>query len=280
MKKKTIGIITTALILTMISGTTVMAAEITVDNAVKTALEKAGVAAADASVYKKIWEFSDGKEQYDIHFLIPGQMKYEYEIDAVTGEVLSGESDVWEAEDDAEYKGLTPGEETDPEEDAGELENAVLSAMKDAGLDEGNAVVCKAGVDFENGKKIYDINFLVTGQAKYDYEIEAATGNILRHEKDAWEPDDDLEYKGLIDPVKANADTASGELTEEKAAAIAIMDAGLTESDVTVTECRRETDDGIDKYEISFRSADGAEYDYEIDAANGTILDKDMEYDD
>ena len=280
MKKRMIGIITGAVLFTMISGTAVWAAEITVDDAVKTALEKAGVAAEDVAVYKKVWEYSDGKEQYDVHFLIPGQTKFEYEVDAVTGDILSGESEAWEAFDDAEYDGLTAGETADPEEEAGKLEQAVHTAMQDAGVLDSGAIVYKAGADFENGKKIFDINFFVAGQAKYDYDIDMATGEILAHEQDVWEPDDELEYKGLINPGEAAAQTAAGEITEADAAAIAIKDAGFTEGDVTVTECRRELDDGIDKYNITFRTADGAEYEYDISVADGTVLEKDMEYDD
>ena len=60
MKKTMIGVITGAMLCTMISGTAVMAADITVDDAVDAALGKAGVAAADVAVYKKVWEYTDG----------------------------------------------------------------------------------------------------------------------------------------------------------------------------------------------------------------------------
>ncbi len=39
-------------------------------------------------------------------------------------------------------------------------------------------------------------------------------------------------------------------------------------------------DDGIDKFSVSFRTADGAEYEYDIDPKTGAVLEKDMEYDD
>ena len=280
MNKKMIGILTGAMLFTMVSGTAVWAAEITVDDAVNTALEKAGVAASDVAVYKRVWEFSDGKEKYDVSFLIPGQTKFDYEIDAVTGDVLSGESDVWEMEDDAEYKGLKVGEKVDPEEESGLVEEAVLKAMEDADVLDKEVIVSKAGMDYDNGKKVFDINFFIPGQTKFDYDIDAATGEILAREQEPWEAEDDMEYKGLIDPNAADKAAASGEIDEAAAAAIAIKDAGFAESDVTVTECHREMDDGIDKFNVSFRTADGAEYDYDIDAISGAILEKDMEYDD
>jgi len=280
MKKKMIGTMTGALLAAMVTGMGAMAAQITADDAVNAALNKAGVTAEQVAVYKKAWEFSNGREQFDVHFLIPGQTKFEYEVDAMTGDVLTGESDLWEAEDELEYKGLTAGEAADPQE-AEKLEEAVQKALQDAGVPD--AVVSKKGIDFEFGKKIFDINFFVAGQTKYDYDIDAATGEILTHEMDVWEADDDLEYKGLLAPAQAQeavTENASGEMNDARALAIALGDAGLAESDVTVTECYREMDDGIEQYNVSFRTADGMEYDYDIDAAGGAILSRDMDYDD
>ena len=56
-------------------------------------------------------------------------------------------------------------------------------------------------------------------------------------------------------------------------------DAGLSETDVTITKCRIDFDDGVEKYEVEFRTADGYEYEYELDAKTGKILDKDVELD-
>lgn len=283
MKKKITAMTMGVLVFTLVSGTAVFAAEITADDAAKTALGNAGVSETDAAIYKNVWEFSDGREKYDINFLIPGQVKYDYDIDAVTGDVLQSEQEAWEAEDDFEYKGLTPGNTADPEETAGALEEAVLTAIKDAGVNEGEAVVYKAGTDFENGREVFSVNFFIAGQTKFDYDIDAKTGEILTREQEAWEPEDDMEYAGLIEP-KAAAEKAAptGALTDADAVAIALKDAGLSEGDVTITECYKEMDDGIEQYNVSF-IASGTEYDYDIDATAGTILSKDMEameYDD
>jgi len=286
MKKKMIAMIIGALLLACVSGMAVhaeeAAAEASVEDAVETALGDAGVAAADAAVYKKVWEFSDGMQKYDIHFLIPGQMKYEYEFDARTGEILEHSAEAWEPEDDMEYAGLTAGYTPDPEADTAAIQKAVETAINDAGEFGNGAVVYRYGPDLENGKSVISVNFFLAGQTKYEYDIDVQTGEIVTREQEAWEPDDDMEFAGLLDPeaAAAKASSASGELTEKDALAIALQDAGLAESDVTVTENHREMDDGIDKYSISFRTADGAEYDYDIDALNGSILEKSKEYDD
>ena len=271
-----------ALLFTFVSGTAVQAWEATFEDAVDTALSDAGVSGTDAAVYKKVWEFSDGKQKYDIHFLIPGQTKYEYELDAVTGNILESSSEAWEAEDDMEYQGLTGGYIPNPEEETAAIQEAVDKAIEDAGEFGNGAVVYRFGQDFENGKKVIAVDFFLAGKTKYEYDIDAATGEVVTREQDAWEPDDDLEFKGLLNPeeTKAADTAASGELTEADAAAAAIKDAGLSEGEVTVTGCYREMDDGVDKFSVTFRTADGAEYEYDIDPKTGAILEKDMEYDD
>ena len=271
-----------ALLFTFVSGTAVQAWEATFEDAVDTALSDAGVSGTDAAVYKKVWEFSDGKQKYDIHFLIPGQTKYEYELDAVTGNILESSSEAWEAEDDMEYQGLTGGYIPNPEEETAAIQEAVDKAIEDAGEFGNGAVVYRFGQDFENGKKVIAVDFFLAGKTKYEYDIDAATGEVVTREQDAWEPDDDLEFKSLLNPeeTKASDTAASGELTEADAAAAAIKDAGLSEGEVTVTGCYREMDDGVDKFSVTFRTADGAEYEYDIDPKTGAILEKDMEYDD
>ncbi|MCI9438828.1 MAG: hypothetical protein HFH85_17055 [Lachnospiraceae bacterium] len=64
--------------------------------------------------------------------------------------------------------------------------------------------------------------------------------------------------------------------TMDSAKSIALADAGLTESDVTFTKEKLDWDDGVAVYDIDFFTAD-MEYEYEIDAATGVIMDKSAE---
>ncbi|MCD7921411.1 MAG: PepSY domain-containing protein [Clostridiales bacterium] len=73
----------------------------------------------------------------------------------------------------------------------------------------------------------------------------------------------------------AVADTTSG-ISLEDAKAIALADAGLAETDVTYTKQKQDTDHGIAVYEIDFYTST-AEYDYEIQVSDGTILEKSTE---
>lgn len=64
-------------------------------------------------------------------------------------------------------------------------------------------------------------------------------------------------------------------LTQEDAVSKALSDAGLSKSKVTGLEA--ELDDG--KYEIEFRNkSNKTEYDYEISASTGKILEKSVDY--
>ena len=280
MNKKAIMMITGALVVTFMSGMAVYAAEPTVEDAVDTVLGDAGVAGTDAAVYKKVWEYSDGMKKFDIHFLIPGQMKYEYEIDAETGTILGHDAEAWEADDDREYAGLTGGYTPDPKADEDAIQKALETAIADSGETQDGIIIYRYGQDFENGKEVIAVDFFHAGQTKYEYDIDAQTGAVVTREQEAWEADDDMEFAGLLDQGETKETAAAGELTDKDALAAALADAGLSESQVTVTENHRELDDGIDKYSISFRTADGAEYEYDIDALNGSILEKGMEYDD
>lgn len=299
MRKRLTGLIVGTMMFTLIAGTAVFASEnssgasanaadkqkqtVAMEDAVKTALEDAKVAETDAAVYKQIWGYSDNAEIYEIDFLVPGQMKYEYEIAADTGAILKNDKENWEANDDLEYKGLTPGKKADADQVTKALEEAAAAAFQDAGVNKDDVVIYKQGTDFENGREVYVVEFLQEGRTKFEYEIAAADGTIVFREQEPWEKEDDLEYQGLLHPEavpenKGGEETAAISKTEAKE--IALKDAGLSENDVTMKKCRMDYDDGAAKYEVEFRNADGYEYEYEIDAETGKILDKDVELDD
>jgi len=65
-------------------------------------------------------------------------------------------------------------------------------------------------------------------------------------------------------------------IDEAKAKTIALEHAGLNESQVTFIKAHLDRDDGRDVYDVEFYSGN-TEYDYEIDAATGTILEYDRE---
>lgn len=62
----------------------------------------------------------------------------------------------------------------------------------------------------------------------------------------------------------------------EAAKAAALADAGFSAADVTFTKTKEDMDDGMPVYDIEFYTA-SAQYDYEISAITGAVLDKSME---
>lgn len=79
---------------------------------------------------------------------------------------------------------------------------------------------------------------------------------------------------------KTNASQNSGILTSEEAKKKALAHAGLSSSQVSFVRQNLEWEDGRQVYDVEFYTADGKEYDYEIDANTGAILsyDFDAEY--
>lgn len=75
----------------------------------------------------------------------------------------------------------------------------------------------------------------------------------------------------------AGSDGARALLTVEEAKAKALADAKLTADKVTFTKAKLERENGRDIYDIEFYTADYKEYDYEIDARTGEVLE--MDYD-
>ncbi len=124
-------------------------------------------------------ETEDGVKVYDVEFY-KGNVEYDYEIDAVTGKILEKDKDI-ENFSIPKKKSTTKTTKTKAKtttkkagKDIG-VEKAKSIALKDAGVS--NVKFTKAKVDYENGVKVYDIEFR-KGNKEYDYEIDAKTGKI------------------------------------------------------------------------------------------------------
>ena len=87
------------------------------------------------------------------------------------------------------------------------------------------------------------------------------------------------------DQTVTDADTfdgaqQTGQISKEKAQQIALEHAGVKAKDATFVRVNLEREDGRLVYEVEFYTAGGMEYDYEIDAKDGTVVkyDQDAEY--
>ena len=73
--------------------------------------------------------------------------------------------------------------------------------------------------------------------------------------------------------------TSSSYIGEDAAKKAALDDAGFSKADVTELEAELDADDAQVHYDVDFK-AGGKEYDYEIDAVNGKVLNHSSEVDD
>lgn len=71
----------------------------------------------------------------------------------------------------------------------------------------------------------------------------------------------------------------TAKITKEEAKKIALKDAGVTENEIRDFEIELDRDNGILKYEISFEKGND-DYDYDIDANTGKIINKEKDIND
>ena len=137
----------------------------TVDEAAaqKIALEHAGVAAADATITESKLDYEDGRQVYDIEWYAGGA-KYDYEIAADTGEIIS-----------SGYEGNTAGTDgnnvTVSEADAKKTALDRVSGATDKDIYEWK-------LDYDDGRPEYEGKIIYAG-TEYEFTIDAATGSII-----------------------------------------------------------------------------------------------------
>lgn len=145
------------------------------------------------------------------------------------------------------------------------LEEAKAVALKHAKLTADQVTFVKQKLEREDGRQVYDIEFYTSDYKEYDYEIDAATGLILEVDYDA-------------DSFTPPDPSVTGTISQDKAREIALAQVpGATAKNMTKLTLDR--DDGRLIYEIEIKY-NGMEYDFEINAADGAILEMEMDEDD
>ena len=204
------------------------------------ALKNAKVKKSKAKFTKVKLDYDDGIRVYDVDFVTKTK-KYDYEINAKTGKVLSKE---------VKKIAKSSGKKIS-------LAKAKSKALKNANVKKSKAKFIKTKLDYDDGIQVYDIEFK-TKNKKYDYEITAKSGKIISKE------------------VKKIANSSGKKITMAKAKSIALKNAGFKSSQVTFTKAKLDYDDGLQVYEIEFYKGH-YEYEYEINAKTGKIISKDID---
>ena len=139
-------------------------------------------------------------------------------------------------------------------------EAALQTALKDAGVNEADASRIRVTMDRDDGMLVYEVRF-DAAEVEYDYEIDAQSGRIISTDVERWHNDDRDDRNRL-----ANANVA---VSRDEAVKTALGKvSGATERDIRIG---LDYDDGRYKYEGDI-IYNGIEYDFEIDADNGKII--------
>ena len=154
-------------------------------------------------------------------------------------------------------------------------EQAKQAALSHAGLTEADVTFINVHLDTEDGtamnnRLVFEVEFY-SGNTEYDYEIDASSGEIISFDHDV---------ENYTIPGNSSVAQSTDEyIGEDKAKAIALAKVpGATESDLRI---HLDYDDGIVAYEGTI-IYDKLEYEFEINAADGTIIEWSVEsvYDD
>ncbi len=267
------------------------------DEARDIALEDAGFSRSDTSRLRTGLEYDDGYFEYDVEFYVDG-VEYEYVIDGEDGGIIKRDIDgkrqsaapnvtttaPEQAAAPAETTAETSAEATTPQvttapqavptgtETTAETTTTAATtgiteddakdiAVKDAGVDMAAVMFTKVKVDYEDGIKVYEVDFY-TANTEYDYEIAVADGAIVKksHETVAGSSPNKGDYIG-----------------SDRAEEIALADASLAAADVKFAKrTELDIDDGRAQYEVEFY-AGSTEYDYKIDAVSGAVIEKETD---
>lgn len=147
-------------------------------------------------------------------------------------------------------------------------------ALEDAGLNQNDVSFTKTNLDRDDGRSQYDIEFIASADnTKYDYEIDAESGAILSVDRETGRSDNTTSNSTQqnSNASQTTGPQAEGEITADEAKSIALQHAGLTETDVLYINVEYDRDNGHNEWSVDF-STQTTEYDYEINAANGSII--------
>ena len=144
--------------------------KITIEEAKSIALKHSNLDESQVSFIRGEYDFDNGIEKYEIEFY-SNNNKYEYEINAKTGDIISYDYDI--------EKHLTSQQINDKIT----IEEAKSIALKHSNLDESQVSFMKAKYEFDDGIGKYEIEFYYNFK-EYEYEINASNGEIIKYKMD------------------------------------------------------------------------------------------------
>ena len=145
------------------------------------AMDIAAAAFGKASTAKMAYsavdpELDESPAHYEVEITSQTGEEFEYKIDAYTGAILESKR---EAADGTEVPVVQPSKPA-ASGDIG-YAKAKSVALNHAGVSENKAYDMEIELDDEDGTLVYEVEFQ-SGNVEYSYEIDAASGAILKHE--------------------------------------------------------------------------------------------------
>ena len=161
-------------------------------------------------------------------------------------------------------------------------------ALAKAGVAAEDVLNLRAKLDYDDGLKYYEVDFLVPqadgSYLEYEVEVGAANGKVYDYDVDREgrakvkaEPKAEAKPRAEAKPkaeVKVDNSKDVG-LAEAKKAALAHF--GVSEAEVKFYEARKDYDDGVQVYEFGFAKGYEVKYSCEVVAANGLVRDAERE---
>lgn len=133
------------------------------------ALKDAGVKRANVTFEKSELDRDGNRTAYDIEFY-SAEKEYDYEINALTGEILKRE------QEPRNISGASG-------QDLIGVEKAKKLAAEHAGLTVNQVKFIECKLDRDDGRMVYELEFRCGG-GEYEYTVDASSGAILEAERD------------------------------------------------------------------------------------------------
>lgn len=243
------------------------ASEISAARAKQIALAETG----GGTIVKYSLDYENGKKMYDIK-IVNGNTEYEMDISATDSKIYSFEKKTIKAATTNAALKVTPAKEIT-------IEKAKQIALAKSG----GGTVTSAKVDYENGKKVFDIK-ITNGNVKHEMDVNATDSKIYSYEKETIRTVTNNNNattnnkaqtttpKTTIPPKTSATTPKATEISAARAQQIALGKTGGGR----VTKSYVDYENGRKVYDITIVNGN-YEYDLEIGATNSVVYSFDKE---
>ena len=158
-------------------------------------------------------------------------------------------------------------------------DEAVSYAFDDAKVKAEKVTLTDRSLQYESGNPVYYISFSTEKSndgIRYEYVIDGLSGNIIQQDKSVVSTSSVFDKK---DGAHVSGNDINDLIGVEKAKQCILDDAGFDEKDVSFKSIRLITEDEMMSYIAEFTSEE-IHYEFILDATNGKILSREVEYSD